>query len=360
MTTLRPIFLAATLLAGALVGCSGAGLLGTDYNNIEYLCCDWGPAMTLPSPTNATAQFNDAEDEVYFLKQITSGRSKSVSIYLCKMKADGSGKSEIKELWHNPNHPIDTQAQSTWMDVNRKTHKIAFSITYAGSDITGLWTMKLDGSELKRIITPRNVDGRLQAIDCPSWTPDGQRIVWGESLRGSVTNWSRINICDADGMDPKRISDGPEDCQPHVSPDGQRIAFIHWIVKGDIHDSWLWLMDIDGINQRPLPNPSAQKEWSAQAHWGIYPAWSTDGNSVLLTGMTGMIVDTKTGKHLLLGQPETNGKRYTYGWPHWGRNGLVGFTVGGILVTDLKLKEAKFIGSSRLVECSGKAEADRW
>jgi len=49
------------------------------------------------------------------------------------MKPDGGDKTEIKELWKNPNYPIDTQGQSTWMDVNERTRKIALAITYAGA-----------------------------------------------------------------------------------------------------------------------------------------------------------------------------------------------------------------------------------
>jgi dipeptidyl aminopeptidase/acylaminoacyl peptidase len=337
----------------ALIGYAGAVLPGTDFNNIEYLCCDWGPAMTLPCATNATAQFNDAEDEIYFLKQVTFGQSKGVSIFLCKMKSDGSGKTEIKELWKNPNYPIDTQTQSTWMDVNRRTRKIALSITYAGSDITGLWRLNLDGSQVHRLITPQK-----QQIDSPNWTPEGEWIVFLECLRG--TKIARIVKCDLKGEHLTYLTEGSRDNQPRVSPDGQHITYIHWIKKGEADDSWLWLMDMDGKNQGPVIDPNAEKSWSAPAHWGIFPAWSPDGSNILLMGVTGTIIDIKTGKIVLLGQPRTNGKPYTYGWPHWGRNGFVGFTVGGILVTDLKLKEAKYIGSSRLVECSGKAAADRW
>ena len=50
-------FLAAVVLAGGLAGTACAGLLGTDYNNIEYLCCNWGPAMILPTQTNAAANW---------------------------------------------------------------------------------------------------------------------------------------------------------------------------------------------------------------------------------------------------------------------------------------------------------------
>ena len=210
-----------------------------DFNNIEYLCCDWGPAMTLPAQTNEPPQYSDTEEEVYFLKQVTSftrkkrlmkdifgGREyedigKGLSIYLCKMKPDGSGKTEIRQLWRNPNYSIDTQAQSTWMSVNVKTRTIAFSIFFAGSDLTGLWSVKLDGSDLKRIINPTMIDEHLQAINRPCWTPDGQWIIFGESLRGATKG--RIAKCDKDGQQKIYLTDGPTDSQPCLSPDGTKI-----------------------------------------------------------------------------------------------------------------------------------------
>jgi WD40-like Beta Propeller Repeat len=305
-----------SLLSGLLL------VVGTahaqEFANIEYLCADWGPAMTLPAKTNELPRFSETEEEIYFLKQV--GRftrnkrlvpdmfsgSKTVdighgtSIYLCKMKPDGSGKTEIKELWHDVRYPIDTQVQSCWLDANEKTKKIALSIVYAGSDLAGLWTVNLDGSDLKRIITPERRDKRLQAIDGPSWTLDGDWIVFGESWRGG--DCGVIAKCDKDGKNLTRLTEGPRDCQPRVSPDGKTIAFIRWIIKGKVHDSWLWLMALDGTNNHPLPNPQAKPNWSAQAHWGTYPAWSPDGKSVFLVG-TG-VIDLATGKNLGYGAPK--------------------------------------------------------
>ena len=97
-----------------------------EFKNIEYLCADWCPAMKLPAKKDQQPQFSDAEEEIYFLKQVgsftrrqhlipnpfsgskTEDIGHGISIYLCKMKPDGSDKTEIKELWKNPNYPIDT------------------------------------------------------------------------------------------------------------------------------------------------------------------------------------------------------------------------------------------------------------
>lgn len=342
--------------AGLLAMLAGA----EEFNNIEYLCCDWGPAMTLPSKPNAAPQFSDTEEEIYFLKQVGSFTRKKgisgnetigrgISIFLCKMKSDGSGKTEIKELWRNPNHPIDTQAQTTWMAVNAKTRKIAFSVTYAGSDVMGLWTVNMDGTGLRRLLKPADINRKFQRIDSPSWTPDGEFIVFCDE-----TDAMRLAKCDKLGGNAVRFMGDEPGSQCRVSPDGSQIAYIH-------HDGWasiLYLANIDGTNPHPLPDPDDKRY---HTHGGTSPAWSPDGKRICATGGSEFIVDITSGKVITFRSPKYQGKPYTCGWPHWGKAGIVGFTVGGILFTDSELKEAKWLGSSGLsAPLASKSDDGRW
>ena len=335
-----------------------------EFANIEYLCADWGPAMKVPAKEGDKLQFSNTEEEIYFLKQVgrvtrkqhlvpgivsgskTEDIGRGISIYLCKMKPDGSEKTEVKELWRNPNYPIDTQGASTWMNVNIKTRKIALSVTFAGSDVTGLWTMNLDGNDLKRIITPTLVGGSEQAIDSPNWTPDGQLIVFGESLRGA--NRSRIAKCNLDGKNLTYLTDGTSDAQPRVSADGKQIAFIHGINWATL----LWLMDIDGKKQHALLDPNGK------LHGGTYPAWGPDGKRILLTSVG--LIDAETGKTVWRGAPLRDGKQHSWGWVHWGKLGIVGYNLSGILFTDNDIRESRALGISQLVECKGGAAPCVW
>ena len=109
-------------------------------------------------------------------------------------------------------------------------------------------------------------------------------------------------------------------------------------------------MDIDGKNPHMFKNPDDKRHGK---HSGSFPAWSPDGKRIFYMGHVCQIVDALTGR-------EVSDNIGLCGWPHWGRLGLIGFNVGGILFTDVELKKDKWLGASGLKECSGNAEADRW
>jgi len=342
------------------IGCGTLeSAVAQEFANIEYLCADWGPAMMWSGKTNAPPQFSDNEEEVYFLKQVSrftrrksmvpnpiSGSStedvgKGLSIYLCKMKPDGSGKAEIKELWRNPNYPMDTQGQSTWMDVNERTRKIALSITYAGNSITGLWTMNLDGSELKRIINPEQTPQHLQAINHPSWTPAGEWIIFEEEFRGMNPNRFNIVKCDAEGKHFIRLLEATEKVeymQPAVSPDGKLIAFAKY-PNGYPGGRHLWLIETSGANCHQLVNERGGPIG------GDFPTWSPDGKRIY--ALSAGIIAVDTGQLVNDRRPLLNGKPWAAEYAHWGKLGLLGSANGfRITLTDPELRTVTLLAAS--------------
>lgn len=342
-----------------------------EFNNVEYLCPDWGPAMKLPAKPGEQPQFNDAEQEVYFIKQIgsftrrrtnardlfsgkdTIDEGHGISIWLCKMKADGSEKTEIKELWRNPNYPIDTQGRTCWLSVNPKTRKIALAITFAGNEITGLWTMNLDGTDLKRIITPERNERYLQAIAQVCWTPHGKWIVFEEELRGMNPNRMQIAKCDANGRNLKRLFVATEKIEyrePSVSPDGKLIAFSRY-TDGFPGPSYIWLADLEGQQAHPLMTGTSVGDDG----WGSVPTWSPDGKRIYFTGLASMIIDVEAKKRVWTRSSD----EHTPAWYQWSKAGLVGFKVGGIIMAAEPSMQSKILGASRLADCSSEKDC-RW
>ena len=95
----------------------------------------------------------------------------------------------------------------------------------------------------------------------PTWSPDGDRILFSQDLSGK----GQIHVMHAAGTGVKNLSDNAHcDRGPSWSPDGERIAFV-----SDRTADWdIYVMDADGSNQRRIAGRSGHD---------FAPAWSPDG-----------------------------------------------------------------------------------
>ena len=105
-----------------------------------------------------------------------------------------------------------------------------------------------------------------QGNEAPTWMPDGQTLLFA-SNRFGMTNLPRrkLFVVATDGSDPVQLTDGTDDANPVLSPDGSRILFTR--------DGDLWIADADGSGARELHD----SDWVA---WGT---WSPTGDKVLMT-----------------------------------------------------------------------------
>ena len=117
----------------------------------------------------------------------------------------------------------------------------------------------------------------------PSWSPDGERIVFSSARDGNrdgnQENYE-IYVMDADGNNQQRLTDNDFfDTAPSWSPDGKRIAFMsqrdgHFIGEGGLSYE-IYVMDADGKNTRRLTNnrkSDSSPSWSPDGKWIVFSA----------------------------------------------------------------------------------------
>ncbi len=99
----------------------------------------------------------------------------------------------------------------------------------------------------------------------PTWSADGHWIIYDGDHGLSKTT--------VEGPNNQRLTDNVHDTFPVWSPDGNRIAFMHWQ-----HDHWeIYLTDADGSGRWPLTSSSGLLERRPN---NVSPAWSPDGKEI--------------------------------------------------------------------------------
>ena len=95
-----------------------------------------------------------------------------------------------------------------------------------------------------------------------------------ESMRLVYDGEQGLQMSEAQGANNVPFTDNVHDHFPVVSPDGSRIAFMHWQ-----HDHWeIYLTGADGNGRWPLTSSSALLERRPN---NVSPAWSADGEQIV-------------------------------------------------------------------------------
>jgi TolB protein len=145
--------------------------------------------------------------------------------------------------------------------------KFLFTRIHAGK--MGLWTMNIDGTDLKALL-PKNPQPHLDG----HWSPDSKQIVFVYDILQGTDGKFQIDVVNADGTGQKTLlphKGGAFEESPRWSPDGKRIA---WTSTRDKNQD-IWVMNADGKNPTRLTSdPSADNG----------PSWSPDGKRLAFAG----------------------------------------------------------------------------
>jgi eukaryotic-like serine/threonine-protein kinase len=133
--------------------------------------------------------------------------------------------------------------------------KIVFSSVASGNP--ELWVMDAGGGARRQLTVDPGVDRH------PAVSPDGRHVFFASNRAGRFNIWR----ADADGANPRQITDGDDEQFPSVTPDGA------WVVYQGVADGVprLWRVRPDGTDREQLTD-----------YYSNWPAVSPDGARIAL------------------------------------------------------------------------------
>jgi eukaryotic-like serine/threonine-protein kinase len=220
-----------------------------------------------------------------------------------------------REPSFTPEPPTATQAAAETATPAPPTETPTIAPTPAGggsgqlafaSDRSGIpqvWVMNAEGKEPAQVTNMG--DGACQ----PSWSPDGERLVFISPCRGFTESYpgASLFIIRRDGKDIMPLVTLPGgDFDPNWSPDGTQILFTS-LRDGRPH---IFLYNLaDHTVKRLSPNPNYEQ----------YPAWSSDGTRIAYqttrgNGQPSIWIMSADGSEAREFSGNANGSAYSPAW----------------------------------------------
>jgi hypothetical protein len=192
--------------------------------------------------------------------------------------------------------------------------------------LSHLFVVNPDGSG-RRQVTTSTPERPIRAFQ-PAWAPDGNRIVFGNSVGTSVGGG--IWIMNADGTGGARVPNTAQnDTWPTFSPDGRQIAFVRLVNRYQR----LHVINADGSGLRVVTTSDVHVE---------DPEWSPDGRRFAFSNGFDFYVVNADGTGLT---NMTTAERSNERHPTWSPDGS---QIAFVNLTDLKVMPATG-GASRTI-----------
>ena len=171
--------------------------------------------------------------------------------HLWRVRADGSGSPERIEL---------AGRDALFPSVSKAGTRLAF---VRANPEMHIYRLPFGGS-------PSPVLESAFADSFPKHSPDGRRIVFMSERAGEHFQDQAIWLADADGLNATRLTRGPAAFQgsPSWSPDGQSIVFDAGAEAGKMD---IWTIRTDGSALRQVTRDPGSK---------VVPSWSRDGHFI--------------------------------------------------------------------------------
>lgn len=191
-----------------------------------------------------------------------------------------SRKGSIPSLWRisasggSPERLSITGENAAGVSISRQGHHLAYGQCYnPNSNIYRI--------DLKK---PTDQNNSSTCLSCstrldnnPHISPDGKRIAFESDRSGGHEVW----VCNSDGSNPMQVISfgGPNVGSPRWSPDGRKIVFDS-VLKGD---SDIYVMDAEGGKPRRLTDETSDEDaptWSHVSRWIYFTSNRTGGAGV--------------------------------------------------------------------------------
>lgn len=242
---------------------------------------------------------------------------------ICLLNADGSGRIQLTNLKATAFYPsVSPDGQTIFFSSRDSGNYEIYSIDIFGNNLKkltngigslyapelspngewvvftkngdGLWKMRPDGSDVKRITNRDDID--------PSWSPDGSMIAFASSRAGA----RQLFVMNADGSNVQQVTDlNNMGGRNTWSPDGTKLAFY----RGPQGDRNIYVINVDGTGLVKLTDggDNLGPSWSPDGNWIVFTSFR-DGNNELY-----IIHPDGTGLTRLTNSPISDWQ------PRWGR-----------------------------------------